>query len=159
MESKSLLGSPGPIKVIKLLMVEDGPGDRIRLTQMLRSVENPRFELIHAPNLALALERAPEGFDVILLNLNLPDSRYMETLERMHAAVPITPIIVVSGVFDQNTGVETLAHGACEYMIEGRFDAHLLITAIFRHLDNSKKGVVNETAPKARAEAAERGKR
>ena len=123
----------GPINV---LIVEDNPGDRILIIQMLRSVETPRFELMHAPNLASALERVHEGHDVILLDLNLPDSEDLDTLQRMHAEVPEMPIIVLTGMAGQKMGLETMAHGACDYLIKGKIDAHLLVQAIIRHVNN-----------------------
>ncbi len=119
---------------IHVLIVEDNPGDRIIVIQMLRSVDTPRFELMHAPNLASALERVHDGADVILLDLNLPDSEDLETLQRIHAEVPDTPIIVLTGMSGQKLGLETMARGACDYLIKGKIDAHLLVQAILRHV-------------------------
>ena len=128
---------------INVLIVEDNPGDRILIIQMLRSVETPRFELMHAPNLASALEQVHSGgHDVILLDLNLPDSEDLETLQRMHAEVPKIPIIVLTGMAGQKMGLETMARGACDYLIQGKIDAHLLVQAIIRHVSNRRESSV-----------------
>lgn len=119
---------------IHVLIVEDNPGDRIIVIQMLRSLDTPRFELLHAPNLSSALDRVHDGADVILLDLNLPDSEDLETLQRIHAEVPDTPIIVLTGMAGQKLGLETMARGACDYLIKGKIDAHLLVQAILRHV-------------------------
>jgi len=126
---------------INVLVVEDNPGDRILIIQMLRSVETPRFELLHAPNLAAALERATDGIDVILLDLKLPDSEDLETLQRVHSAAPQVPIIVLTGIAGQKMGLEAMAHGACDYLLKGKIDAHLLVQAIIRHVRVRKQRV------------------
>jgi len=125
---------------IHVLIVEDNPGDRIIIIQMLHSVETPRFELVHAPNLASALDRVHDGADVILLDLNLPDSEDLETLQRIHAEVPNMPIIVLTGMSGQKLGLETMARGACDYLIKGKIDAHLLVQAIIRHVKHRGAG-------------------
>jgi len=124
---------------INVLIVEDNPGDRIFIIHLLRSVESPRFELLHAPSLADALERANDGIDVILLDLRLPDSEDMETLRRVHAAAPHIPVIVLTGIAGQKMGLEALSHGACDYLLKGKIDAHLLVQAILRHTRRGKK--------------------
>jgi CheY-like chemotaxis protein len=124
---------------INVLIVEDNPGDRIFIIHLLRSVETPRFELLHAPNLAAALERATDGIDVILLDLRLPDSEDLATLQRVHAAAPQIPIIVLTGVAGQRMGLEALSHGACDYLLKGKIDAHLLVQAIIRHVKGRKQ--------------------
>lgn len=135
----SAIPPPAPHKPISVLMVEDNPGDRILIIQMLRSVETPRFDLIHAPNLASALERVHDGFDVILLDLRLPDSQDLETLQRVHTAAPQIPIIVITGMLGQQVGLQALDHGASDYLIKGKIDAHLLVQAIIRHTKDRKE--------------------
>lgn len=140
MQYKNSTAGPGAEAPIHALIVEDNPGDRIIIIQMLRSVETPRFELIHAPNLASALERVHDKFDIILLDLRLPDSQDMETLRRMHEAVPDTPIVVLTGTMGKQVGLQSLAHGASDYLIKGKIDAQLLVKAIIRHTKNCRSG-------------------
>ena len=73
---------------------------------------------------------AEGNFDVVLLDLQLPDSRGVETFVRTHAAAPDVPIIVLSGSDDEELALQTVQLGAHEYHVKGRMDAHLLQRAL-----------------------------
>jgi diguanylate cyclase (GGDEF)-like protein len=70
------------------------------------------------------------SFDVVLLDLGLPDSQGMETVERMVTAAPEIPIVVLTGINDPELGVEAVQRGAQDYLPKGHFDSHLMIRAI-----------------------------
>ena len=95
----------GPIKI---LVVEDNPGDAYLLQETLKEAadSNPT-ELKLAETFADALRFLNESkFDVVLSDLSLPDSRGMETFTRLYARAPQTPIILLTGLENESLGLE-----------------------------------------------------
>ena len=119
--------APGPIK---LLLVEDNPGD-VRLIQELLETGAVPFSLEVATSLATALQRLPSGgIDVLLLDLGLPDSRGLSTFTSIHARMPALPIIVFTGFGDQSLALKVMQQGAQDYLVKGQVDSHLIWRAI-----------------------------
>ncbi|HYT83941.1 MAG TPA: response regulator, partial [Gemmatimonadales bacterium] len=84
---------------IKVLLVEDNPGDVRLIRETVLGSAAARFEVESAERLADGVARLSGGdIDVVLLDLELPDSRGYETFERVHASVPRLPIIVLTGL-------------------------------------------------------------
>jgi signal transduction histidine kinase len=73
---------------------------------------------------------ARRSFDVVLLDLSLPDSRGLLTVEHANAAAPELPIVVLTGLDDEETGIEAVRRGAQDYLVKGQFDGRLLGRAI-----------------------------
>ena len=123
-----------PQKRIRVLLIEDNLGDAKLVRLMLSAAEGPGFELRHVTDLQTALVQMKlQAFDVLLLDLNLPDSRELNTLGRVHAHDPSIPIIILTGnVLDQQKAVEALDKGAKDYLIKGKVDSQLLQRAILR---------------------------
>jgi len=119
-------------RTIRVLIVEDNPGDAALIRRALRSVKSREFQVSHVSRLSAALEGIHRYHDVVLLDLNLPDSQDMETLHRLRAREPHLPIIVVTGIEDRRKAVEALANGAQDYLVKGHADGHLLERAILR---------------------------
>ncbi len=118
-------------ETIRILLVEDNSGDVRLLRVYLADAGASRFELTHAEALTEALARLKgAAFDVVLLDLSLPDSSGLETVERVRAAAPTLPIVVLSGLDDEETAVEAVKHGAQDYLVKGRIDSALLIRAM-----------------------------
>lgn len=117
---------------IRVLIVEDNPGDAALIRRALRSVKSREFQISHVRHLSSALEGIHRYHDVVLLDLNLPDSQDLETLHRLRASEPHLPIIVVTGIEDRRKAVEALANGAQDYLVKGHADGHLLERAILR---------------------------
>ena len=79
-----------PVENINLLLVEDNPGDANLLRIALRKADDAVYTLTHAEDLESALDvLGTTPFDVLLVDLSLPDCHGLETLERIHAQVPI----------------------------------------------------------------------
>ena len=113
---------------IRALLIEDNPGDARLIREMLRDAD---VELVHVDRLAFGLERlAAEAYEVLLLDLSLPDSRGFETFERAHAEQPNVPIVVLSGLDDEDTAVRAVQAGAQDYLVKGRVDGGLLLRAM-----------------------------
>src|SRR5436309_517820 len=122
-----LTKNPKPIRV---LLVEDSPGDA-RLIELLLAENETPFEVKIAGKLSEALELLKtETFEVILSDLSLPDSERIETFRRIHDAAPLLPIIVLSGLADEALALQTVEEGAQDYLVKGHVDTHLIGRAI-----------------------------
>src|SRR5437763_15852908 len=114
-----------------VLVVDDNPGDRHLVRVMLEALMPGQFQLEEAWNLAYAVKRlGAGGIDLLLLDLNLPDSRGLGGLSTLRAADPSVPIIVVTGSQDQTAVSEALASGAQDYLVKGNFDQQTLRRAM-----------------------------
>lgn len=110
----------------RLLLVEDNPADARLVRELLRDCRGV-FEVVHAGRLELALELATtQPVDVVLLDLTLPDSSGLETVRRACAAAPDLPIVVMTGIEDEDTALRAVAEGAQDYLVKGEIDPPLL---------------------------------
>jgi PAS domain S-box-containing protein len=106
---------------IRILLVEDNPGDARLVEILLSEVAAPRFGITHVERLDEAIEQLGEAeFDVVLLDLSLPDSGGLETVSRTREAAPRTPLVVLSGQDDEETALRALKGGAEDYLVKGR---------------------------------------
>jgi len=118
-------------KAIKVLLIEDNPGDVCLIREMLAEVRGVRFDLECADRLSTGLERLAEGgIDVILLDLGLPDSLGFDTFTTVYAQAPEAPIIVLTGLDDEALAVQAVRAGAQDYLVKGQVDGDLLVRAV-----------------------------
>jgi signal transduction histidine kinase len=111
---------------VKVLLVEDNPGDARLIREMLGEARPGAFHLDQAGRLDEALARLEkESFNVLLLDLGLPDSQGLET-----ARAPHLPIIIFTGLADEEVGVKAIEKGAQDYLIKGQVEAQILARAI-----------------------------
>ena len=112
---------------VSLLLVEDNPGDRRLILEMLAEAGDVTFDLQHAERLQSALKSLGQtGVELILLDLGLPDSQGLDTLRKVHARAPEIPIVVLTGLDDEIVGVQAINEGAQDYLIKGQVDTNLL---------------------------------
>ena len=115
----------------RVLLVEDIESEAKLVVKNLRRVSGWRFIIEHFDRLVPALERARESrFDVVLLDLNLPDGAGIEVCQRMHEAAPNTPMIVLTNQTSIELGTKALREGAQDYLIKREVDSTLLGRAI-----------------------------
>ena len=111
--------------------MEDNPGDARLLRAYLAEADAASFQLTHEERLSAAIERlAADSFDVVLLDLSLPDSHGLDTLRRAHAATPSTPIVVLTGYDDETQAVRAVVEGAQDYLVKGNVDSNLLVRSM-----------------------------
>jgi signal transduction histidine kinase len=114
-------------KPIVILLVEDNPGDRRLIREMLAEASNVTFDVQYADRLEAATEYLDHnGVEVILLDLGLPDSQGLATLKKIYAQVSQTPIVVLTGLNDETVGLQAVNEGAQDYLIKGQVDTDLL---------------------------------
>jgi signal transduction histidine kinase len=112
---------------IRTLAVEDNPADAMLLKHALNGIPDTNFITTYVERLADAMSRlAATSFDIVLLDLGLPDSAGPETLTRLRQFEPQVPVVVLTGLDDEAVGVRALQMGAQDYLIKGRFPASLL---------------------------------
>ena len=118
-------------KPLKVLLIEDNPGDARLIQEMVLQTDPSGFHLILAQRLDEGLKRLKEDeFDVVLLDLGLPDSSGLDTFTRLYAAAPHLPTIVVTGLGDEATAVNAVRSGAQDYLVKGEIQGPLLVRAI-----------------------------
>jgi len=123
--------APAVTQPIRVLMVEDNPGDARLIFEMLRDVSADDFALERVDRLEPALKRLGQtGVDVVLLDLELPDSVGLETLERARRGTTTEPIVVISGLDDEQVALAAVRAGAQDYLVKGRIEGQLLARVI-----------------------------
>jgi PAS domain S-box-containing protein len=116
---------------VRILVVEDNPGDARLVRELLRECSSLAAEVVHVERLSDACAHpGAAAVDAVLLDLSLPDSRGLDTVTRMLVAVPDVPVIVLTGLHDEALAEEALRIGAQDYLIKGEFDARLLERSI-----------------------------
>ena len=107
---------------MKILLVEDNPVDRMFVSHSLLDIADFNCELVHCVSLAQAIQYlSTSTFDVILLDLSLPDSEGIETCQRIVSTVRGTPIVIMTGTDDRALASEAMRRGAQDYLVKGAF--------------------------------------
>jgi len=161
--------------MIKVLLIEDNDVDAQLTQDLLSEWSTEEFQVARATTLAEGLSLlSRERFDAMLLDLSLPDAFGLSTVREVHAASPTIPVVVLSGVSDQNLALQAVRQGAQDYLVKGqghpellarairyaierkRFEEHLTYLAQYDHLT----GLVNRTLFRDRlVQATARSKR
>ncbi len=119
-----------PSSLLRVLLVEDNPGDA-RLIQVLLAQAGARFEMVTVGRLSEAFEKLDEGgFQLVMIDLSLPDSHGIDTFHRVAARAPHVPLIVLSGLDDEQLALQTVQEGAQDYLVKGHVDHHTLVRAM-----------------------------
>jgi PAS domain S-box-containing protein len=109
-----------PKTQIQVLLIEDTPTDVIFLREALAQDTLISFELTTVERLQTALEILQKtAFDIILLDLGLPDSQGLETFTRIHVLTPAIPKVILSGLTDEVFAVQAVHAGAQDYLVKG----------------------------------------
>lgn len=118
-------------KIFNILLLEDNPGDACLFKKFLIETNPDKFKLTHVERLeeAIALSQQ-QSFDVVLLDLSLPDSQGMETLITMRDRASSLPIVVLTGTKDEGLGIEAVQQGAQDYLVKGQVTEELLARSI-----------------------------
>ncbi|MFC2071829.1 PAS domain S-box protein [Chloroflexota bacterium] len=116
---------------IRVLLIEDNPGDARLICEMLAEVRDAEVEVECVDRLSAGLKRlAAGGIDVLLLDLSLPDGQGLDVCVRANTQAPYVPIVVLTGLDDETMAVKTLHMGAQDYLIKGQVDSRLLFRSM-----------------------------
>lgn len=118
-------------KAIKVLLVEDNPGDARLIREMLAEAWGRGLALEWVPRLDEGLERLKgDEIDLVLLDLDLPDSSGLDTFVKAHAQAPRVPFVVLTGLEDETWASTAVRQGAQDYLFKGEINPPLLRRAI-----------------------------
>jgi signal transduction histidine kinase len=142
----------------KILLAEDSPTDAILVRAALEQTDSTEFEVHHVERLSDVLERlVTETFDILLLDLGLPDSQGLETLSKIRMRSNQIPVVVLTGLADEGTGLSALSAGAQDYLVKGQTEGRNLIRSI-RYAVERHQLLAREQSAREQAEAASRAK-
>ncbi|MBF0477956.1 MAG: EAL domain-containing protein [Candidatus Omnitrophica bacterium] len=117
-------------KTIRCLLIEDNPID-CRLIQGLLKNSVSNIDIVFEANLQTAMRLVLEqNFDIILLDLMLPDSSGIDTLKKIVTLVPRIPVIVLTGLNDEHIALKAMRFGAQDYIVKGQFTGRILERAV-----------------------------
>lgn len=141
---------------IKVLLIEDNPGDARLIEEMLSEVDGTLFDMENVSRLSDGLTRIRKGgIDAVLLDLGLPDSAGLDTFGKVQDQAPEVPIVVLTGLDDTELALEGVRMGAQDYLVKGRADGDLLARTLryaierktaearIKHLNSVLKAVRN----------------
>lgn len=116
---------------VRILLVEDNPGDARLFEEALKEAYVAKFELVHCTSLGHALDcLASAKTDVIVVDLGLPDAFGIEVVKKVRIAAVAVPVVVLTSRVDEALGIQALHEGAQDYLIKGELNAPLLSRAL-----------------------------
>jgi serine phosphatase RsbU (regulator of sigma subunit) len=146
---------------LRVLLVEDDPGDAFLVEELLRESE-PDVSITVARTLREALDLFDDKVQCILVDLALPDAQGLDTLRQVLAKAPGTAVLVLTGLADVQLGVAAVAAGAQDYLVKQDVDGALLTRAIRyaierKRADESERQLVEARAVSRENARLERG--
>lgn len=125
-------------KDLKLLLIEDNIGDFILVSEYLKMVL-PDSKLVHAKTLMTALTAMGKNhFDIILLDLSLPDSNGVDSITEIITLAQGRPVIVLTGFSDKQFGIHSLKLGVQDYLIKDEVTPAILLKSISYSIERKK---------------------
>jgi len=116
---------------LRLLVVEDNPADADFIWESLQEVGSVSFHIESVSRLSAALTRLERrDVDLVLVDLGLPDSQGLSTLQTLRGAVRDIPVVVLTGTDDQELAVAAVRDGAQDFLVKGQFNGRMLNRSI-----------------------------
>ncbi len=128
-------------KSIRILLIEDDAEDVLIIRETLTAVAEPafNFSLESAATLETGLEKLQKSpFDVVLLDLSLPDSRGLDGFVRLHTQFPSAAVVVLTGNLDETMALEAVKLGAQDYLVKGNVNGKGLIRVIRYSIERNR---------------------
>ena len=148
--------------MLTILVIEDTKSDTEMIRIYLEEAKN-KYQLRCAESLSEGLYIIEEhAIDLVLLDLNLPDSNGFNTLRRFIEKAPQVPVVVMTGINDQRKGTESVRAGAQDYLVKGEFESRQLVKAIryslerFRLQADAEERATKASDEKSRLEALQK---
>ncbi|MCF7855706.1 MAG: hybrid sensor histidine kinase/response regulator [Candidatus Pacebacteria bacterium] len=124
---------------INTLFVEDSPGDARLIQELLSEEKRGLFRVTRAVTLEETLDKLSNTrFDVVILDLNLPDSAGLETYSKVQKHHPALPVVVLTGYDDQQFATLALQQGAQDYLVKGSVGHGLLVRSLLYAIERKR---------------------
>lgn len=138
---------------LRILLIEDNPGDARLIREMFHEASDSQTplahdntghgdttpDLLHEDCLSSGLDTLTvEEIDIVLLDLNLPDSRGLDTLVTFRNEAPSVPILVLTGLADRKTGIQALKQGAEEFLVKDEINGQLLVRSVHHAIERAE---------------------
>lgn len=131
-----------------VLLVEDNPGDARLIEEMFAdadpgrltdgSTAPPEVVVHHASTLDAGLSKLDDSVDVVLLDLTLPDSTGLDTLDAVHSTRETVPVVVLTGVPEERLGTDAVSRGAQDYLVKDEVTVGVLVRTIRYAVERKK---------------------
>jgi two-component system cell cycle sensor histidine kinase/response regulator CckA len=126
-------------KKFTILLIEDDPDDIFLIKQLLASNDNKTIELVCTSYLSDGLTKIQTtDISVILLDLFLPDSKGIDTIHKVREKVSEIPIIILTGIDDEELAFQAAQKGAQDYLLKGDLDEKLLMKSILYAIERKR---------------------
>jgi DNA-binding NarL/FixJ family response regulator len=118
--------------VLRILIIDDDEVDRMRTLRLLRQIPDRQFQITEAVTKTAGVAAIRNGsYDCVLLDYRLPDGDAIDVLNEVEAVKGEGPPIILQTVLDdENTALETVADGAQDFLVKGRYDSAFLFNSI-----------------------------
>ncbi|MBN1448176.1 MAG: PAS domain S-box protein [Bacteroidetes bacterium] len=119
------------MEIVNVLLIEDHEGEARLNQRLLERSHTMEFHFTNLRTLAEAQDAlAHSMFDVLLLDLNLPDCKGVETFERLQEAAPQLPIVIISAIADERIATEAIRCGAQDYLVKGNITSEVMTRVV-----------------------------
>jgi serine phosphatase RsbU (regulator of sigma subunit) len=139
---------------IRLLLVEDDDGDALLVEELLGTTGAP-VELVRAQTLLEARGEDLAAVDCVLLDLDLPDAHGLSALHRLKGDRSELAVLVLTGLDDEQRGIEAVAAGAQDYLVKGQIDGQGLARAVRYAVERRRADEARQQLELARLHAEE----
>ncbi|MEO1349413.1 MAG: ATP-binding protein [Cyanobacteria bacterium J06635_15] len=124
---------------MQLLLIEDNPGDAFIIQDMLKQLHWPKIKCTHVERLGDAIQHlSSRPADAVLLDLSLPDSYGLDTLLSLQDQLPTLPIVILTGMNDEELAVHAVQVGAQDYLVKGHVSQDTLVKAVRYAIERKK---------------------
>ena len=128
---------------VNILLVEDNQGDAELMDILLGGISGQNYVVTNVQRLAQALELIKKvHFDLVILDLGLPDSSGLDTLQTFVTAAADLPVVVLTGLQDESVALEALKGGAQDFLIKGQISGQML-ARVLRYAFERKQAEIN----------------
>ncbi|MEO0685454.1 MAG: response regulator, partial [Cyanobacteria bacterium J06649_11] len=121
---------------INILLIEDNLAEARLLQELLKDSSLDKFNLVHVKRLSEALDAIDENistpcfYNIILLDLTLPDSQGLESLKPLMARAPCLPIVVLTNINDEQLAIEAVRKGAQDYLVKNQINSQIIVRSL-----------------------------
>jgi PAS domain S-box-containing protein len=132
---------------VNVLVIEDNLAEARLIEEVLKGTIHDRFVLVHVKRLADAIAQLQaRQFDVALLDLTLPDSLGLDSLDSLISHAPNLPIVVLTNTNDEELAVAAVRHGAQDYLFKRQVNLEILVRAVRYAIERKQTSIALQTA-------------